>query len=330
MQTASGRNPRTAEAEDLRPHTPPAEGAAPPWRRLYPWPPHYAEVSGGARMHFIDVGHGPPVVMVHGNPTWSFMFRDLVRTLAEAGRRAIAPDHVGCGLSDKPQHYPYRLDTHIANLDRLLFDHLGLESCDLVLHDWGGAIGMGVAVRRPERIRRIVLMNTAAFFLPRCPVLIRLARSPGIGEAAVRGLNLFARGALRLAAVSGTKLPPEVRAGFLAPYGSYADRVAILAFVRDIPLSPHHPTRAVLDDIERRLPALASKPVLLCWGMKDFVFTPMFLERWREIWPHAGVVTLDNAGHYLLEDAGPEVIDAVAGFFSRTEDSTATPGETPE
>jgi len=284
------------------------------WRALYPWPSRYAEIDG-VRMHYIDEGSGRPVVLLHGNPTWSFMFRDLIRALVESGFRTIAPDHVGCGLSDKPQQYPYRLDTHIRNLEHLLFERLGLTEVDLVMHDWGGAIGMGLAVRHPERIGRIVLMNTAAFYVRRCPVLIRLARMPGIGETAVRGLNLFVRGALRLAAASPERLAPEVRAGYLAPYDSYAARVAVLGFVRDIPLTPEHPTRAVLNEIERRLPELRSHPVLLCWGMRDFVFTPDFLRRWLGIFPDARTVRFDDAGHYLLEDAGPEVVRCIREFL---------------
>ncbi len=297
------------------PRSPGANSATgPDWRRLYPFESHFVETECG-RIHYVDEGSGPAVVLLHGNPTWSFMFRDLIRVLADSGRRAIAVDHIGCGLSDKPQALStYRLARHIGNVEQVL-DSLGLERADLVLHDWGGAIGMGCAVRRPDRFGRIVLMNTAAFFIPRCPWRIRLARLPGIGEIAVRGFNAFARAALRMASAAPERLTPEVRAGYLAPYGSYHDRVATLGFVRDIPFSPRHPSRATLEAIQNGLDTLAGHRILLCWGMRDFVFTPEFLEIWRGYYPDAEVAEFPEAGHYLLEDAREEVNRVIREFL---------------
>ena len=193
-------------------------------RHLYPFEPHHLDL-GGVGMHYVDEGAGPPVVMLHGNPTWSFYYRELIAEL-RGRHRVIAPDHVGCGLSDKPQQYPYTLARHIENAERL-FDHLGLDGITLAMHDWGGAIGFGLAARQPGRIRRFIVFNTAAFFGP-VPLRIRLCRLAVLGPLMVRGLNAFARGAVRMACKNRARMTPEVRAGYLLPYDSYATRVALL------------------------------------------------------------------------------------------------------
>ena len=290
--------------------TPPAQ----PWRALYPFTPHFVSVDG-AMMHYVDEGAGQAVVMVHGNPTWSFYFRRLIQRLSQSGLRGVAPDHIGCGLSDKPQAYPYRLATHIDNLESLLDRTLKLSRVHLVLHDWGGAIGMGYAVRHPERIGRIVVLNTAAFHLPRCPWRIRVCKTPVFGELAVRLFNGFARSALRMATCRRDLFTPPVRAGYLAPYDTYRNRVANLAFVRDIPMSPSHPTWQTLAEIEAGLPKLRQKPMLICWGLRDFVFTEEFLEGWRTRFPEARAHRFPEAGHYVLEDAHQEVIPLVEQFL---------------
>ena len=209
--------------------------------------------------------------MLHGNPTWSFYWRTLIPDLRRK-YRVIVPDHIGCGLSDKPEEYPYTLEQHISNLEALL-DGLEVNSLSLVMHDWGGGIGMGYATRHPGCIKRLVVCNTAAFFKPVLYWPIRLSRTPLIGDLIVRGLNAFALGALVIGTSQHKRFTPAVRKGYLAPYGSWRERVAILRFVRDIPMAPEHPTRKTIDDIEARLPSLRSKPLMALWGADDPVFT---------------------------------------------------------
>ena len=135
------------------------------WHPLYPFESHEIRL-GGMRYHYLDEGAGPALVLVHGNPTWSFMWREIV--LALRGKfRLIVPDHMGCGLSDKPSpaRYSYRLAQRVTDLVQLI-EHLDLQHVTLVAHDWGGAIGMGAAVAAPGRFERFVLMNTAAFLAP--------------------------------------------------------------------------------------------------------------------------------------------------------------------
>jgi haloalkane dehalogenase len=273
----------------------------------YPFVGRFLDV-GGARLHYLDEGPrgAEPIVFVHGNPTWSYFWRRPVAALA--GRyRCIAPDHVGCGRSDKPAGYPYRLDQHVANLERLLVE-LDLRRVTLVVHDWGGPIGLGALLRHPGRLARVLITNTAAFplasFGGRAPWRIRACRAPLIGELLVRGLNAFAGMGVRMAVVR--PLSPSVRAGYLAPYTSWEERIATHRFVRDIPLGPSHPSYGALLEIEAALPRLAQIPVSIVWGERDWCFTPAFRREWQRRLPHADVHALAHAGHYLLEDAPEE------------------------
>lgn len=288
----------------------------PDWRRLYPYESHWLEPDG-LRYHYLDEGQGEPLLLVHGNPTWSFYWRDLIEPLREQ-YRVIVPDHIGCGLSDKPQRYEYRLARHIDNLRRLI-DRLDLNGITLLAHDWGGAIGLGVAVAEPQRFSRLVLFNTAAFRSRRIPWRIRVCRTPLLGRLAVQGLNAFARAALTMAVAKQERMTPAVRAGLLAPYDSWANRVAIHRFVLDIPLSPGHPSYATLEAIERGLEKLSDKPILLIWGMRDWCFTAHFLERFLEFFPAAQVHRLDDASHYVVEDAHERIVPLVREFLKGSE-----------
>jgi haloalkane dehalogenase len=260
-------------------------------------------------MSYVDQGQGPVVLCVHGNPTWSFYWRALIRALSPT-HRVVAPDHIGCGLSDKPQDWPYRFEAHIANLQRLV-EHLDLRDITLVVHDWGGAIGAGFAVRNADRISKLVVTNTAAWPSSRIPTRIALCRIPGVGALAVRGLNGFAVAATRMATEKG--LSADARAGLLAPYSSWADRIATLRFVEDIPMQVDHPSHAVMQGVADGLITLADKPMHLVWGMKDWCFTPKFLEEWVVRFPKATVTRLPDVGHYVMEDAPESVIAAVRG-----------------
>jgi len=283
---------------------------------LYPFQGRAFDRGGGIRMNYLDEGTGPPVVMVHGNPWWSFCWRGLFLRLRDR-HRCLAPDHVGCGLSDAPpdRDYAYTLATRVADLDSLL-SHAGVEGrVSLVLHDWGGMIGMAWAVRHPERVERIVAMNTAAFRLPagkRLPRELGWVRGP-LGPLLVRGLNAFARGAVRRCAVK--PLSAAVRGAYLAPWPSWNRRRAALRFVQDIPLGPGDRSWPVLEETERGLERLRDRPLLLCWGMRDFVFDGEFLAEWVRRFPGAEVRRFEEAGHLVMEDAGAEVESAVEGFL---------------
>ena len=299
------------EQADLRPaNLPPA------CRALYPFKSHWLDL-GGVRYHYLDQGPAaaPPIVMLHGNPTWSFYYRDLVPPLSQ-DYRVVVPDHVGCGLSDKPQDYSYCLAQHINNLEQLV-EALALRDLTLVLHDWGGAIGMGYATRHPENVGRLVVLNTAAFYQPGLPLRIRLCRLPLLGELLLCGLNAFARLALPWATYHTERLTPAVRAGYLAPYDSWHNRIAILRFVRDIPFERDHPTRQTLDQIESNLYLLAQHPMLILWGARDFVFTVEdYLSAWQARFPFAETRVIPDAGHYVVEDAHERIAAWIAEFMT--------------
>jgi len=246
--------------------------------------------------------------MVHGNPTWSFYWRNIVRAFGKT-HRAVVPDHLGCGLSDVPslQEYDYQLASRIEDLCRLI-EELDLRDITLLVHDWGGAIGLGAAEEMPDRFSRLVLFNTGAFVGP-CPMRIRLCRTPLLGKLAVQGCNLFARAAIKMATEQQGGLPKEVAAGMLAPYSSWKRRRAVYQFVADIPLTKNHPTLATIEKIEHRLPTLAEKEILMIWGMKDWCFSPWYLNKFESIFPAAQVHRFEDAGHYIVEDETEAIIE---------------------
>ncbi len=287
------------------------------FRAEYPFEPHFLRFADGVALHYLDEGprDAPVLLCLHGNPTWSFFFRGLVRGLS-ASHRVIAPDHVGCGLSDKPQDYPYRLETHVANVERLV-EQLGLRDITLVVHDWGGAIGMGFARRHPELVRRLVVLNTAAFRSAAIPLRISVCRLPFLGPLAVRGLGAFSRAALGMALEQRAR--GAVRRGYLAPHATWRDRVATLAFVRDIPLAAGHPSWDELVRIEASLPEFRDRPMLIVWGERDWCFTPAFRAEWQRRFPDAEVRIAADAGHWVLEDAGERALSWIAEFLAATE-----------
>ncbi len=283
----------------------------------YPFVSRHFTLPNGHRMHYVDEGQGPVLVFLHGNPTWSYYWRNLLKALSQK-YRVIAPDHLGCGLSDKPQTYEYRLKNHIDNVKALL-GHLQAIDITLFLHDWGGAIGMGYAVDNPANVKRFVVFNTAAFPSKKMPIRLSLCRTPGLGKLAIQGLNAFAWGATQLATTKG--LPPAVRRAYLKPYDTFQNRIATYEFVRDIPLSPRHPSWNTLQRIEQGLTEFRNRPITLIWGAKDFVFTTHFLDEWKRRFPQSESHLFSEAGHYIVEDEAEKVLSLSQSFLERTADA---------
>ncbi len=279
----------------------------------YPFAPRSFATPSGAQMSYVDEGprRDEAVLMLHGNPTWSYYYRKLIRALAPT-IRCIAPDHIGMGLSEKPEDYDYTLATRIADVEALVA-LLGLRRVHLVVHDWGGAIGFGFAARHPGLIGRLTVLNTAAFASARIPARIALCKAPFVGPLLVRGLNGFAWPAawMSMHRRSLTKIEKD---GFLFPYNSWANRVAVSAFVRDIPLDASHQSWAALAEVEQGLRQFCDRPAMIVWGGRDFCFNESFLAKWREVLPQAEVHWLADAGHYILEDARDEVVPRIAAF----------------
>ncbi|MEZ5979886.1 MAG: alpha/beta fold hydrolase, partial [Planctomycetota bacterium] len=229
----------------------------------------------------------------------------------------VAPDMVGCGLSDKPQDFEYRLANHSETVVELV-ESLGLRRVHLVLHDWGGAFGMGFARRRPELVASITALNTAAFPGGAMPWRIGVCRTPLLGTLMLRGLGVFSKAAVRTTTARGP-LDPLVRRAYLEPYANWHDRVAVSAFVHDIPTTTSHPTYDELAATADALPMFRATPVQLVWGERDWCFTPRFREEWQRRLPHAESHPIADAAHFVFEDAPEEVTERLADFLARVE-----------
>jgi acyl-CoA synthetase (AMP-forming)/AMP-acid ligase II/pimeloyl-ACP methyl ester carboxylesterase len=293
---------------------------------LYPFTNHYMPLNGH-RYHYVDEGNGPPVVMVHGNPTWSFYYRNLIRALKDE-YRAIAPDHIGMGLSDKPddRHYAYTSEQRLRDLETFIDNH-GLKRFTLIGHDWGGIIGTCYAALHPERIAGMVMLNTAGFMWPvdkKLPLALFAARIPYGSDLFIRGLNVFARGAVTIG-MKRSKMPENVARGYLYPYHSWETRRAVHRFIQDIPVKPKDKGYALGLLMESRLKLLKEVPLLLGWGMKDFIFCRKILNEWIRHFPHAQVHRMDDAGHYVLEDAAEEIIPVIKRFVDDKVNHDAQP-----
>ncbi|QDT32627.1 alpha/beta fold hydrolase [Thalassoglobus polymorphus] len=282
-------------------------------REEYPFDPKSTEIDGH-RYSYIDEGTGSPILMVHGNPSWSFAWRNFIKHFS-ANHRCLAVDHLGMGLSDKPQDYAYTIEQHISNLCSLI-ERLDLQSVTLVGHDWGGCIGMGAAGRMPERFSRFVMMNTAAFRSQEIPFRIALCRIPMLGAVGVRGFNLFAGAAVLQAIEKKDRMTDTIKKGYLFPYDNWANRIAVHRFVQEIPLKESHSTYKTLVDVEAGLSQFADHPFLLPWGEKDWCFTTNFLDDWEKRFPKADVLRIPDAGHYVFEDAHEVILPSMEEFFS--------------
>ncbi|MCP4721406.1 MAG: alpha/beta fold hydrolase [Desulfobacteraceae bacterium] len=285
---------------------------------LYPFESHFLDINGH-KLHYVDQGKGAPVFMVHGNPTWSFYYRNLITHLSKEFR-TIAPDHIGCGFSDKPgsEHYDYTLASRVNDLDILIQKLCPHEKISLIVHDWGGMIGLAWALDHMDKIEKIVITNTSGFFLPReksFPFLLWLIKYLSwFGIPAVLGLNGFARGALTLG--SETKLAPAVKKGLIAPYNSWKNRIATLKFVQDIPISKKDKSFFLVDHVDRHLTQLNEDKLLFLWGAKDFVFDLTFLNEFRQRFPRAACHVFQDAGHYLFEDKPEETREIIKSFLA--------------
>jgi cis-3-alkyl-4-acyloxetan-2-one decarboxylase len=284
----------------------------------YPFTPKAFVHANGLTQSYLDEGpaDGDVIVMLHGNPSWSYYWRKLVLGLRDR-YRCIVPDHIGMGLSDKPsdENYEYTLQSRIDDLDRLL-DSLGITGpVTLAVHDWGGMIGFGWALKHSQRVRRLVVLNTGSFPLPAAkplPWQIRLGRTFA-GTALIRGMNAFASGAARDGVV--TPMPGEVRRAFEAPYDSWANRISTLRFVQDIPLQPGDRAWPIVEAAGRKLPDYADRPVLLGFGLRDFVFDKHFLAGFQAALPQAEQHVFEDAGHYVLEDKAEVLVPAIRTFL---------------
>jgi haloalkane dehalogenase len=281
-------------------------------REEYPFESHHFEVAAGS-LHYVDEGSGPLVVMVHGNPTWSFLYRKLIKRL-RAEYRCIAIDHLGFGLSDKPKDWSYRPEDHAANLAALI-EGLGLKGITLVVQDWGGPIGLSYAVAHPENVARIIILNTWAWPVNRDPYYIAFSAFLGgpIGRMLIRRYNFFARTLLRQLFGDKRKLSSAAHEHYLRPLATPEDRKGCLVFPKEIMKSTPW-----LDQLWHKISTLNGKPKLIVWGMGDIAFREKELKRWQCTFPEARSIRLSSVGHYLQEEAPDELAAAVVPFLRET------------
>ncbi|WP_326633121.1 alpha/beta fold hydrolase [Nonomuraea fuscirosea] len=284
----------------------------------------------GLSQHYVDEGDGAPVLMLHGNPSWSYLWRRLIVAL-RTEHRCVAPDHIGMGLSDKPgeDRYAYTLASRVDDLDALTDHLIATEGAPergwtVVMHDWGGPIGMAWASRHPERVARLVVLNTAAFpnpygarVRPALRLPLWLLRETRVGARLFLRHHAFARLATLPPFGVRRRLPREVRDAFLAPDDRRGHRVAVRRFVGDIPLGPGDGAWPLLTRTGESLGEFADRPVLIGWGLRDPVFDPLMLTEWRRRFPGAEVHAFPDAGHYVLEDAYERLVPAIEAFLRR-------------
>ena len=292
----------------------------------YPFSPHRIELRPGISMSYLDEGprNADVVVMLHGNPSWSYYWRHLVIGLRDR-YRCIVPDHIGMGLSDRPDdaadaspRYDYTLQSRVDDLATLL-DRLGITGpVTLVVHDWGGMIGFGWALSHLSQVRRLVILNTAAFPLPAAkamPWQLSLGRDSRVGGFLIRAFNLFARGAAWRG--SERRLPAAVRRAYIAPYAGWRNAISTLRFMQDIPLREGDPAWPLVAEAGRRLHEFADRPAFIGWGLRDFVFDRHCLDGFRSALPLAEVHAFDDANHYVLEDKHEVLVPAIRAFLQR-------------
>ena len=297
------------------------------------WPhqPRWFDSPDG-RLHYVDEGprDAPPVVMVHGNPSWGYLYRHFIPPLLEAGYRVIVPDLLGAGRSDKPDRAEaYKIRRHAERTEQLL-ESLDLRDATLVPHDWG-MHSLYWAIRHPERLRGLFVLNTIAHRRReeiRLPLAIKLFRNRGTGPLLVKRLDVVRRFFLfRFGIVHRDRLTPEIKRAYLAPNPTAASRTGVLVFLREIPIGPSDPVSHFWGELEDGLERhFRDRPVGIAWGMKDAAFTPAVLdELWLGTFPHAVVTRVPDAGHFVQEDAYERVVPALLELLGGDDPRSGAP-----
>ncbi|MGQ9721038.1 MAG: alpha/beta fold hydrolase [Candidatus Jordarchaeum sp.] len=282
----------------------------------FPFDPHFKMING-FRMHYVDEGEGKPIVCLHGEPTWGYLYRKFIPPLSETNR-VIVPDHMGFGKSDVPQDKPYNLAQHIDNLTKLLLE-LDLKEITLVGQDWGGPIMFGFAVNHPGRIKRMVIMNTWLGVAPEgTRTWVSNMEESGTYDGFFENLRktlpiLLERGGVG----KDTKVTDTMIRAYTAPFPDAASTIGAKAFPRDIPVGKNHPSANTMQSIINKLNILNDKPKIIIWGLQDPVFPKKTVELWRKVYPGTEVHELPEASHFLQEDAPDKIVKFIQEFLRK-------------
>lgn len=281
-------------------------------RNEYPFESRFFPAEGG-KLHYVDEGQGEPIVMVHGNPTWSFLYRHLIKGLSKK-YRCVAVDHLGFGLSDKPLDWSYLPEDHARNLEKLI-DTLGLKDITLVIQDWGGPIGMSYAVSHPENVKRLVIMNTWAWSVKGIFHYESFSwfMSSFIGRFLIERFNFFAGPFMKVVFGDKSKLPKPIHDQYKNAFPTPEERRPCWKFPQAIIGSSQW-----LGHTSDRLEKVRSKPALLLWGMKDIAFRQQELKRWEGILDNKKVIRLENTGHFVQEELKSDLVPMVEEFMTKS------------
>lgn len=281
----------------------------------WPFAPHFQAVQG-FQMHYVDEGDGEPVVLLHGEPTWGYLYRKFIEPLAE-DYRVIVPDHMGFGKSEGPLDKPYQLSQHVHNLNELLLE-LELSDITLVLHDWGGPIGLGFATHHPENVKRLVILNTGIGVMKEgTRTWISALKEQGLYRDFMGNMDANIGTLLAGGVVHKEVLTDTVLRAYRAPFPDRESCIGAMAFPLDIPVGDRHPSSGTTYAILKRLDVLADKPKVQIWGMQDPVFPARVFESWQSRYPDIEVHCIDDAAHFLQEDAPAGIVGIMLDWLAR-------------
>ena len=278
-------------------------------RKEYPFNSNYFMLDAG-KMHYIDEGSGDPVVLVHGNPTWSYLYRHMIKGLSQ-NHRCIAMDHIGFGLSDKPEAWSYLPQKHAENLDVLL-ESLNLQNITFVVQDWGGPIGLSYALKHPEKIKRLIIMNTWMWSAKGDPHYEKFSGFMGgtVGRFLIRRFNFFARIVMKKAYGDKSKLTKEIHSHYTTPLNTPGKRKGSWVFPKEIIGSTKW-----LNELWSQKDKISKKPALILWGMRDIAFREEELKKWEELLTNHTTRTFKDVGHFVQEELGAGICPLVENFI---------------
>ena len=276
-------------------------------RALFPFTSRYFTV-GKNRLHYVDEGQGPVLLLMHACPLWSFSFRDVIRTFSSS-YRVVALDQMGFGLSDKPADFDYRLEMH-ADLLEMFVHSLKLTDITLVMHGRGSTIGMAYAVRNPDNIRAFVTLNAMGFTGFLLPWRLQICRVPWLGAKIVLGLDLLTR--------EFRRYPEAIRTAYSLPFPDRESKVSLVRFIEDIPCVPEDDSAQSMLEVETSLWMLRGKPASIIWARRDWLYTKSSFRSWTKYFPEAEVHWIENAGRYIPEDAPDELLAILRDFLEKT------------